>query len=74
MINIPIIENPVKNLAKIQTDGKTKVACINELNEANDAAAANTLMCPTLETKLGTKFAPIKYPTKYPDINDPVAR
>ena len=74
MINIPIIEKPVKNLAKIQTDGKTKVACINELNEAKEAAAAKTLMCPTLETKLGTKFAPTKYPTKYPDINDPVAR
>ena len=44
------------------------------LNEAKEAAAANTLMCPTLETKLGTKFAPTKYPTKYPDISDPVAR
>ena len=41
--------------------------------EAKDAKAAKTLMCPTLEIKAGIVAAPIKYPTKYPDIIKPVA-
>ena len=43
------------------------------LNEAVDAKAAKTLICPTLRTRLGTILAPVKYPTKYPDIIAPVA-
>ena len=63
---------PVKNLAKHQTIGLTNVACIKILKDAVDAKAAKTLMCPTLETKFGTMFAPIKYPIKYADIKIPV--
>ena len=38
----------------------------------NDANAAKTLICPTLDIILGIVAAPIKYPTKYPDIMKPV--
>ena len=38
----------------------------------NDANAAKTLICPTLHIILGIVPAPIKYPTKYPDIKKPV--
>ena len=41
--------------------------------EAIDAKAAKTLICPTLKIKLGIVFAPIKYPTNYPDNIIPVA-
>ena len=41
--------------------------------EAKDAKAAKTLMWPTLEIIVGIVVAPIKYPTKYPDIMKPVA-
>ena len=51
--NIPIMLNPVKNLANTQTKGSTKTTCTKELNEAMEANAANTLMCPTLDTRLG---------------------
>ena len=37
-----------------------------------DAKAAKTLMCPTLEITGVAVLAPIKYPTKYPDIIKPV--
>ena len=43
----------VKNLANTQTKGSTKTTCTKELNDAIEANAANTLMCPTLETRLG---------------------
>ena len=49
--NIPIILNPVKNLANTQTIGSTKTTCTKELNDAIEANAANTLICPTLDTK-----------------------
>ena len=38
----------------------------------NDANAAKTLICPTLDIIFGIVAAPIKYPTKYPDIMKPV--
>tara|TARA_X000001036_G_scaffold363674_1_gene347621 strand:- start:592 stop:753 length:162 start_codon:yes stop_codon:yes gene_type:complete len=52
-MKIAIIENPVKNLPKIQTDGLTKVTCINALNEARLAKAENVLICPTLLISFG---------------------
>ena len=39
--NIPIILNPVKNLANVQTKGSTNTTCTSELNDANEAKAAN---------------------------------
>ena len=41
-------------------------------NDAKDAKASKTLMWPTLEMRPGSVYAPIKYPTKYPDIIKPV--
>ena len=52
----------------------TNIAWIKILNEAIDAKAAKILIWPTLETIVGIVFAPMKYPTKYPDIIAPVAR
>ena len=70
---MPIILNPVRNLAKTQTYGSTKTTCIKELRDAIEAKAANTLMWPTLVTSFGTIVAPMKNPIKYPDIIVPVA-
>ena len=46
--------------------------CIKITKDDNDANAAKTLICPTLDIILGIVAAPIKYPTKYPDIMNPV--
>ena len=62
--NIPIILNPVKNLANVQITGSTNTTCTSELNDAIEAKAANTLIWPTLLTSLGIKKAPIKNPEK----------
>ena len=56
-----------------QTNGFTKTACTRITKDAIDANAAKTLICPTLEIRPGIVAAPIKYPTKYPDIINPVA-
>ena len=66
--------NPVINLPNVQTIGFTKTAWIKILNDAIDAKAAKTLICPTYPTRLGIVFAPAKYPIKYPDIIAPVAK
>tara|TARA_B100000482_G_scaffold52355_1_gene35192 strand:+ start:397 stop:591 length:195 start_codon:yes stop_codon:yes gene_type:complete len=64
MISIPIILNPVKNLAKVHTTGSTNTTWTNELSDAIEAKAANTLMWPTLLMRLGIILAPTKYPMK----------
>ena len=42
--------------------------------DAKDANAAKTLIWPTLDIIFGIVAAPIKYPTKYPDIKKPTVR
>ena len=54
---------PVSTLNKNQINGFIKIECTRITNEANEANAAKTLMCPTLEIIFGMVAAPIKYPT-----------
>ena len=54
-------------------NGLIIIEWIRITNEAKDAKAAKTLIWPTREIILGIVAAPIKYPTKYPDIINPVA-
>ena len=60
-------------LNKNHETGLINIACNNMEREAIEAKAANTLICPTLEIIFGAVLAPIKYPTKYPDIIKPVS-
>ena len=64
---------PVNTLNRNQTNGFIKTEWTKITNDARDAKAAKTLICPTLEIIVGIVPAPIKYPTKYPDIIKPVA-
>tara|TARA_B100001778_G_C18535619_1_gene605745 strand:+ start:775 stop:1113 length:339 start_codon:yes stop_codon:yes gene_type:complete len=59
-------------LNKNHEKGFTKTECNKTDNDAIDAKAAKTLICPTLEITGVAVLAPIKYPTKYPDIIKPV--
>ena len=64
---------PVKTLRKNHIKGCIIAEWIRITKDDSDANAAKTLICPTLEIMLGMVAAPMKYPTKYPDIINPVA-
>ena len=64
---------PVSILNKNHMNGWIISEWIKTTSEAKDAKAAKTLIWPTLEIIFGIVEAPMKYPTKYPDIIKPVA-
>ena len=64
--------NPEIILSTNHEIGFTKIECNKTTIEVTEAKAANTLICPTLWINDCIIFAPIKYPTKYPENKKPV--